>query len=401
MQALSDGIFVLRFENGEWFHYSDPVVANAFFPNYLLNLINNERTKFCFDDFDNKLKNSFPLKQSRYFSVWSWTFESNIYSRNQVNEKAYAYELLFKKKSKVKLGKFCEKANYKIVKHIDKKEYDQKFSKVIEHLTNGDCYQLNLTTMVEMQLSYTDIVELIGTIFSQVSKVSQNAHVIHIGKLDELIISNTPETLYETKKQELFTRPIKGSIKIDKNISSAELWRILTEDEKNKAELDIITDLMRNDLTKLEGRPAIVVSRGNPLIVPEILHQFSEIKVNISKDINLYQLYSSLFPGGSITGAPKKRVCKLISQIEKNNRGHYTGSTVFSENKRSMATINIRTLQVNTKTRLGLYGCGGGITLLANNTSEYEEAMLKFRSFTELFTDSQTLSSRKRSNLEL
>jgi anthranilate/para-aminobenzoate synthase component I len=94
----------------------------------------------------------------------------------------------------------------------------------------------------------------------------------------------------------------------------------------------------------------------------------------------------SLFPGGSITGAPKKKVMSLISSFERYQRGAYCGSTLLCINKRKSASINIRTALIDFEHKVWRYGAGGGITLLSKAHEEFQEMELKVSSFTSLFS---------------
>jgi anthranilate/para-aminobenzoate synthase component I len=88
-----------------------------------------------------------------------------------------------------------------------------------------------------------------------------------------------------------------------------------------------------------------------------------------------------LFPGGSVTGAPKLRVMELIQQIERFQRGIYCGSTLLFFKERKLASINIRTANINLGERLWRYGAGGGVTLLSKAHKEFQEMEFKVSSF--------------------
>ena len=193
------------------------------------------------------------------------------------------------------------------------------------------------------------------------------------------------------KKQgrNVFSMPIKGTMAIQDLGEFQKKWKELLKCKKNQAELDMITDLLRNDLSSLELPRAIVEKRKSALIVHKILHQYSKIKVELSSEISLSHFIQCLFPGGSITGAPKQRVCELIEEIEKTPRGFYCGSTIIISSKENRnyhaASINIRSADINLKTGELVYGAGGGITLRSRDRDEFHEMELKVESFMGLF----------------
>ncbi len=159
----------------------------------------------------------------------------------------------------------------------------------------------------------------------------------------------------------------------------------LEKDEKNQAELYMITDLMRNDLTRLTMNPANVVHDKYPLHVPGLIHQFSVVESSLSAKENLANIVKNLFPGGSITGAPKKNTMELIEKIEKFKRGFYCGSTILCYKNRKTASINIRSAEIDYTQNEVTYGAGGGITLQSQALEEFEETLNKLKSFLLLF----------------
>src|SRR5690606_20737055 len=103
----------------------------------------------------------------------------------------------------------------------------------------------------------------------------------------------------------------------------------------------------------------------------------------LSKNISFKQLISSIFPGGSITGAPKKKSIEIIEKIEKRERGFYCGSTILWGERSIKASINIRSGVFDLNTSKLYYQAGGGITLQSKVREEYSEMLAKVDSFTE------------------
>lgn len=258
------------------------------------------------------------------------------------------------------------------------REYEEKFNKVYDHLLSGDCYQLNLTSLFE--LSFSGSRENLYKNFLKIKKLSEFAHAIFIKEVDLLLLSNSPECLFEICDEYLYSRPIKGTIS---NRLPAD---DLLNDKKNNTELNIVTDLMRNDLSKIGESFSAVESARKIFSVPGLHHLCSVIKVKIDiKSMTLFEILRALFPGGSISGAPKKRVLSIISKIEDSKRGFYTGSTVLFYNDLKKASINIRTAKIEGPAQKMIYGAGGGITLLSDCVGEYEEVGQKVSSFLSLF----------------
>lgn len=259
-------------------------------------------------------------------------------------------------------------------------EYKEAFNHIQEHLLNGDCYQVNLTYPFDFETEEQFDPRDISDFFFSRDGLSAYAHATFLG--DEMILSNSPECLFQYSHQKMFTMPIKGTRKTGKNWHKE--WKEMLLDAKEEGELNMITDLLRNDLNRLESPRAKVLKARAPLLVPGLLHQYSLLSVELRHSLSLHKTLECLFPGGSVTGAPKKRVMEIIQNMERYNRGIYCGSTLLCLDDRKVASINIRTAAISAGDRLWRYGAGGGITLLSKPTSEFQEMEAKVASFLTL-----------------
>ncbi len=256
------------------------------------------------------------------------------------------------------------------------KDYQKNFNQIMKHLLDGDCYQVNYTHVHQWSSVQLDRERILKCFYSS-GNLSEYAHHTYIPYLEKLILSNSPECLFQVYRHEghleIHSTPIKGTLKGEDQEKAKELFH----SEKNIAELNMITDLVRNDLAKIEQPRVRVLHRRLLLKVPGLWHLYSRIAVKTSKKVNLYQVLSALFPGGSVTGAPKRRVMKIIDNSESSPRGHYCGSTFLNFGELSSASINIRTFEIDLKNQLVSIGAGGGITLQSGPEDEYQEMLLK------------------------
>jgi para-aminobenzoate synthetase component I len=282
----------------------------------------------------------------------------------------------FRKKPQTKI----ERLPLKALERPTWTEYKAAFNRIQEHLLNGNCYQVNLTYPFDFETEeIIDPRDINNFLFSR-ENLSAFAHSTFLG--DEMILSNSPECLFQYKDNKIFTVPIKGTVKVGKNWKRE--WEKLKNDLKEEGELNMITDLLRNDLNRLERPRAKVVKRKKPLLVPGLLHQCSVLSVELDKPLSLLKTLECLFPGGSVTGAPKKRVMEIIQEVERYPRGIYCGSTLLCFDDKKVASINIRTATLSVYDRLWRYGAGGGITLLSRPPSEFQEMENKLKSFLTL-----------------
>ena len=260
-------------------------------------------------------------------------------------------------------------------------EYKVAFQKIQDELLKGNCYQVNLTYPFDfMSETILDPRDIADFFFAQ-QNLGAYAHSTFLG--DEMILSNSPECLFQHRDQEIFTMPIKGTLRREGE-DAAALWIKMLADQKEEGELLMITDLLKNDLNRLDTPVARVQKLRAPLLVPGLLHQYSLISLRLKNEISLAAVMQALFPGGSITGAPKKRVMEIINNVERYHRGIYCGSTLLCFGDKKCASINIRTASINIEDRIWRYGAGGGVTLLSKPLSEFKEMEDKVSSFLKL-----------------
>lgn len=268
-------------------------------------------------------------------------------------------------------------------------EYEQQFNDGYKELKAGNCYQFNLTG--EYNYSFEDDLEesdFINALWGNVNGRGAYASATYIEFFDQLLLSNSPECLFQYSNGSLLTRPIKGTMKRESNDRTEikKLWKELASDMKSQGELYMITDLLRNDLSRIDLPRAVVTKKKAPLLVPGILHQYSEIEVKLRGHVTLKNILEKVFPGGSITGAPKKRVMEILLSLEKRSRGFYCGSTLILNRGVIEASINIRSSVIDFKNCSVNYQAGGGITLLSQPQHEFLEMTYKHDSYIDLLT---------------
>ena len=188
----------------------------------------------------------------------------------------------------------------------------------------------------------------------------------------------SPENFFTKINDKISSYPIKGT-RMRSNIDSEDIdLKIeLMNSEKDKAEHLMIVDLIRNDLGKICQYGSIKV---NDLFHVKsfntVHHMVSDINGTLKDNISETNIFEALFPGGSITGAPKQRAIEIIDQIENYSRGIYTGAMgIISNNGDMIFNIAIRTLTLeNQKAE---YPVGGGVVWDSTAKGEREEAIQK------------------------
>ncbi len=268
-------------------------------------------------------------------------------------------------------------------------DYEKKFHEGYRELQKGNCYQFNLTG--EYTYSFKDRLDsndFVAALWREESSRGAYGSATYIGFLDKLFLSNSPECLFQYADKILTTRPIKGTLlrSNDKMSEIKKLWTQLRDDKKSEGELYMITDLLRNDLSRIDLPQSVVNKKKAILLVPGLVHQYSEISVKLRTQVTLRGILEKMFPGGSITGAPKKRVMQILSKIENRSRGFYCGSTLVFMKGQIEASINIRSSVIDFKNSTISYQAGGGITLLSQPQFEFEEMTYKHNSYFDILT---------------
>ncbi|KXU08376.1 aminodeoxychorismate synthase component I [Streptococcus oralis] len=251
--------------------------------------------------------------------------------------------------------------------------YEKAIAQIHHHLRQGDTYQVNYTVQLKQDLSANPFAIYNRMVVEQ--EAGYNAYVEH----DEMaVISMSPELFFEQNDQELTTRPMKGTTQrgvTDQEDLAQASW--LEQDPKNRSENMMIVDLLRNDMNRISEVGSEHVERLCQVEQYSTVWQMtSTIKSQLREDVDLVTIFRSLFPCGSITGAPKIATMEIIKNLEPQPRGVYCGTIgLLLPNGRRIFNVAIRTIQLYKSQ--AIYGVGGGITWDSTWESEYREVHQK------------------------
>ena len=259
-------------------------------------------------------------------------------------------------------------------------EYTERFLRCRDYIFAGDIYQINLTFPLRGRYDGDAL-----NLYQGLRKRQPVAYggVIALG--DETIVSLSPEVFFEAQGRHIRARPMKGTaqrgIMPPEDMARA---KYLVEDEKSRAENLMIVDLLRNDLSRLAEIGSVKVTDLFTIQTYPTLHQMtSGIEARLREDVSLYELFTGLFPCGSVTGAPKIRSMEIINDLECAPRGVYCGSLgVIAPDGAIRFNVAIRTLTIFPD---GALICNVGSAIVADSRAreEYEECLIKARFLTE------------------
>jgi anthranilate synthase component 1 len=261
--------------------------------------------------------------------------------------------------------------------------FEDRVRTIKEHVRDGDTFQANVSQRLEAPASVHPVR---GFAALRESNPAPYSGLVEFPGVD--LVSASPELLLERRGDAVVTEPIAGTRpRGDTPAEDAELEADLTSDEKERAEHAMLVDLERNDLGKVSEYGSVEVTDYRRVDrYSEVMHLVSEVRGRLREDCSLADAIAAVFPGGTITGAPKPRTMALIDEVEATRRGPYTGS-MAAVGFDGDATLNIviRTL-VRHADEYHLR-VGAGIVHDSDPGAEYEETLDKARALVTAIDD--------------
>jgi para-aminobenzoate synthetase component 1 len=257
-------------------------------------------------------------------------------------------------------------------------------ARVLEYLRAGDAYQVNLARRLSAPCGDGDPVALAATLRRR-APAPLGAFIAAASGGAYLIGSSPERFLAVDTDGNVETRPIKGTRARGADPAADEAARAaLGASAKDRAEHVMIVDLERNDLGRVCRTGSVEVAGvGRILALPTVFHMVSTVRGRLRPDVGLATLLRATFPGGSITGAPKRRAMQIIDELEPVARGPYTGATGWLGAAGDLGlAVAIRTALV-AGGRLSL-SVGGGVVVDSTPEAELAETEVKARAFASL-----------------
>jgi para-aminobenzoate synthetase component 1 len=252
-------------------------------------------------------------------------------------------------------------------------EFEARVARAQDYIAAGDIYQVNLAQKFRTPFAGNPY-----RLFEHLLARSPAPGGAFLDFGDTRILSASPELFLRIRGRHVTTRPIKGTRPRDRDpLRDEQLAFELQTDPKELAELVMITDLERNDLGRICEYGSVTVTRLAQLErFPQVFHLVSTIEGLLRPGLDALDAVRTCIPGGSITGAPKKRACEIIRELEPCPRGIYTGLIgYFDPNGDATFSLAIRTL-VQEPGELH-FSVGSGITAGSTPAREYEETLHK------------------------
>ena len=251
--------------------------------------------------------------------------------------------------------------------------YLEKIERAKRYIEAGDIYQVNLTQRFTVRTAASPL-----ELYRRLRQASPSSHAAFLPWGPAAVLSASPELFLELRGGHVITRPIKGTRpRTGDPVVDCVYRRELAECAKERAELTMIIDLLRNDLGRVCSYGSVRVSApGDIEAHPTVFHRVGTIEGDLQPGRGWLDLLLAAFPGGSITGAPKIRAMQIIDELEPTERGVYCGSIGMIGLDGSMSlNIAIRTMvQVDDLVHVP---AGGAIVADSVAEREYEETLAK------------------------
>ena len=257
-------------------------------------------------------------------------------------------------------------------------QYAAAYSRIERYIREGDCYQVNLA-----QRFRADATGDPWLAYQALRVINPAPFGAYLSTPYTHVLSASPERFLRVEHERVETKPIKGTRRRAGHARlDAELAEELRRSEKDRAENVMIVDLLRNDLSRT-CRDVRVPRLFDIESFPTVHHLVSTVTGTLRPGRDVLDLLAGAFPGGSITGAPKRRAMEIIEELEPHRRGVYCGAIGYIGFDGDMdLNIAIRTL-VYSRGEIRFWA-GGGIVADSNVSDEYQETFDKGRAMLHL-----------------
>ncbi|MFD1957198.1 anthranilate synthase component I family protein [Paenibacillus thailandensis] len=273
-----------------------------------------------------------------------------------------------------------------------KEQFEEAVVRIQQYIAQGDIFQANLSLRQSRELNASP-----EELYEWLRLANPSPYMGYMRFPDFQLVSASPELLAWKRGDALATRPIAGTRRRGRTEEEDTLMEEeLRTSEKERAEHIMLVDLERNDLGRISAYGTVKVEE---LMVVEryshVMHLVSQVEGRLAEGKDVYDVIAAVFPGGTITGAPKVRTMEIIEELEPVRRGPYTGSMGWIDYNGDMEfNIIIRTMAVVQGTVH--VQTGAGIVIDSNPEREYYECMNKAKALWKAIQYSEMHESKRR-----
>ncbi|MFZ1534723.1 MAG: anthranilate synthase component I family protein [Chitinophagaceae bacterium] len=264
-----------------------------------------------------------------------------------------------------------------IQNRLSQQEYVAIVNELKRHILRGDCYEINFC----QEFFAENVIINPIAVYRKLSAISPNPFSA-LYRIDDLwLLCASPERFIKRQGDQILSQPIKGtSIRIPNDErKDSKSKEDLKNSTKDRSENVMVVDLVRNDLAKICEEGTVTVDELYGIYsFPQVHQMISTVSGDLKKDILFSEIIRAIFPMGSMTGAPKKRVMELIEEFEQTKRGIFSGAVGYiSPDGNFDFNVVIRSIMYNAVSNYLSFQAGSGITFYSDPEKEWEECLLK------------------------
>lgn len=272
-----------------------------------------------------------------------------------------------------------------IQQRISKADYLEKASKILEHIHQGDIYEANFCMEFFAENATIDPIEK----FVKLNEISLPPFAVFFKNNKHFLLSASPERYLKKEGELIISQPIKGTAKrFSDPVEDERSKTQLASDPKERSENIMITDLVRNDLSHTAQKGSVTVTELCKIYSFLQVHQMiSTVTSKLDHQYTAVDVIKTTFPMGSMTGAPKISVMKIIEDLEETKRGLYSGAVgYFTPGGDFDFNVVIRSILYNQEKKYVSFSVGSAITSQSIPEKEYEECLLKAKAMREVLS---------------
>ena len=308
---------------------------------------------------------------------------SKIYSFYGDKNKYYDFLLDAKVECKSKeQSKFSIKTDL----NKEKKHFEDMVELAKEYIRSGDVFQVVLGELLEISTNMSSL-----DFYKKLSLTNPSPYMFHFPTPYGDVVGSSPELVFEMKSEQIFVAPIAGTRPRGSDANAdAALENELLSDEKELAEHKMLIDLARNDIGRVSEPKSVSVKNAMHIQKYEkVIHIVSDVYGKCAKGLDLFDVLASIFPAGTLSGAPKIRAMQIINELEISARNIYGGGIGFLHfNGDAQVAILIRSaIFVSGENGFSdvFVGAGAGIVYDSKSEREYAEICHKRASVLNVF----------------
>jgi len=257
----------------------------------------------------------------------------------------------------------------KLKSNFNAKYFNKMLINAKNHIQVGDIFQVVLSRKINFDIEGDTL-----KIYDVLRKINPSPYLYYLKMDNKIVIGASPEMLLRITGKMIETFPIAGTRKISENkYENEKLKSELQKNKKEIAEHTMLVDLGRNDLGKICKYGSVNVKEFMKIKqFSHVQHMVTHITGDLNKNFDMFDAFKSVFPAGTVSGAPKIRAMQIINELEPDKRGPYAGSVgYFSSNGSCDFAISIRSIFINDKK--GFIQTGAGILLDSIFKNEFKE----------------------------